>query len=266
MKHLVFFVFLVVNTQFVFTQEPVTLGEKFRFTSEILAEEREYWVYLPKEYNKKVGKKYPVLYLLDGDRNFISLVAINQNRQSKAFIIIAVLNTDRSRDFTPTNSLKRIKGYHPTSGGAEHFHRFLATEFRKHIDANYRTSGRNILLGHSFGGLFAMYSFLNHIESFDGYIALDPSLWWDNEALLKDYYQRWTTNNAGGKQLYIAQSGSKDSGDEMLKDPLSSFCHDLLKGQKRDGLNYKFEKFEHESHGNIVLPASLNAISFLLDE
>ncbi|MFV0521903.1 MAG: alpha/beta hydrolase-fold protein [Mangrovibacterium sp.] len=51
--------------------------------SVILNEDRAYWVYLPDGYKKDLNKSYPVLYLLDGDRNFYSLVAIEKSVEGK---------------------------------------------------------------------------------------------------------------------------------------------------------------------------------------
>lgn len=264
MRNVITILFILLCGVWAYAQEPVSIGAKHKLYSEILHEDREYWVHLPEEYAENEDKKYPVLYLLDGDRNFTSLVAIEQGRRRNPFIIVGVLNTDRGRDMTPSHSLEKKKGYHPNSGGAEKFHEFLTKELRKCVHEKYRTNGNNTLLGHSFGGLFTMFTFLNHNNSFDTYLALDPSFWWDNEYLLQEYNTHWDILESKGKTLYMAKSGSgNNKGDDKLKDSLTIFHEELEKRAKGLELKYKFEIFENETHGSMVLPASINAIKFM---
>ncbi len=84
--------------------------------SEILNEERKYWIYVPETKAGEKGKAYPVLYLLDGDSFFHSVVGFTRFFSSSKTsnlppcIVVAVLNTDRTRDFTPTCSAARRDG------------------------------------------------------------------------------------------------------------------------------------------------------------
>lgn len=99
-------------------------------------------------------------------------------------IVVAVLNTDRTRDFTPTCSAARRDGTicpydKPAGGGAEQFYRFLIEELRLEVENKVPANGTNFLVGHSYAGLFTLQTLSNHPESFDSYIAIDPSLWWD---------------------------------------------------------------------------------------
>ncbi len=92
----------------------VTIGEKFSVRFELLNEDRPYWVYLPASYETGGGlqQRYPVLYLLDGDINFHSATGVvqfmgngpNGNSQIPELIVVAISNTNRTRDLTPTHS------------------------------------------------------------------------------------------------------------------------------------------------------------------
>ena len=130
---------------------------------------------------------YPVVYLLDGDSFFHSLVGIRKTLASgrgkylPPCIIVGVLNTDRTRDFTPTASAAGRDGKIsidaiPQGGGSEAFSKFLTEELRPAIDSAYRTNGWNMLIGHSYAGLFTLNTFLRHTELFDTYLAVDPWL------------------------------------------------------------------------------------------
>src|ERR1700755_3624564 len=87
--------------------EKVSIGTIDKLKSKVLKEERKIWVYVPGglEYSLAEGKKYPVVYLLDGDAHFDSVVgmvhqlsSINGNTVCPEMIIVAITNTDRIRD------------------------------------------------------------------------------------------------------------------------------------------------------------------------
>ena len=119
-------------------QDSIYIGTRHTLFSEILNEERKYWIYVPETKAGEKGKAYPVLYLLDGDSFFHSVVGFTRFFSSSKTsnlppcIVVAVLNTDRTRDFTPTCSAARRDGTicpydKPAGGGAEQFHAFLKT-------------------------------------------------------------------------------------------------------------------------------------------
>ena len=170
------------------SQEDICIGKELVLYSTVLQEDRSYWIHLPEHYNMDTKQRYPVVYLLDGDSFFHSLVGIRKTLASgrgkylPPCIIVGVLNTDRTRDFTPTASAAGRDGKIsidaiPQGGGSEAFSKFLTEELRPAIDSAYRTNGWNMLIGHSYAGLFTLNTFLRHTELFDTYLAVDPSLW-----------------------------------------------------------------------------------------
>jgi predicted alpha/beta superfamily hydrolase len=98
------------------------------------------------------------------------------NEQLPEMIIVAVANTDRTRDLTPDKGNEK--------GGSAAFLHFLEQELLPHVDKHYRTLPYRILAGHSLAGLFAIESFLKQ-SAFNSYLAIDPGLWWDNGALVQ---------------------------------------------------------------------------------
>jgi hypothetical protein len=102
-------------------------------------------------------------------------------------IVIAVLNTDRNRDLTPsrdTTEVRMGRGADNHSGGGERFLSFLSDDLIPHIDSLYPTTPYRVFIGHSLGGLMVMQALVNHNRLFNGYIAIDPSMWWDRGRLL----------------------------------------------------------------------------------
>ncbi|MDW3645468.1 MAG: alpha/beta hydrolase-fold protein [Bacteroidia bacterium] len=181
-----------------FSQE-MTYGTQYQLSSEILGEDRTYWVYLPGSYNDpNWGKEsYPVIYVLDGKSAFFPLCGVVDfmgGRESVNFqipeVIVVGINTEkRDRDLTPNPTTKMPDGREAQteaqklmfarSGGGENFLRFLTDELFPKIESDYRTLPYRVYVGHSLGGLTSSYTLLKHPGIFDGYMAIDPSLWWD---------------------------------------------------------------------------------------
>ncbi|HEX3768979.1 MAG TPA: alpha/beta hydrolase-fold protein, partial [Puia sp.] len=170
----------------------LSIGTIDSLYSAILKEYRKIWIYIPDGHTRNKGLHYPVVYLLDGESHFYSVAGmiqqlseINGNTVCPQMVVIAILNTDRTRDLTPTHVLHGIYGRYETSGGAENFTGFIGKELMPYIEAHYPVAPYRTLIGHSFGGLFVINTLINHTDMFNAYIAIDPSLWWDNQKLMK---------------------------------------------------------------------------------
>jgi predicted alpha/beta superfamily hydrolase len=209
----------------------IRIGERFTLKSAILNEQRPYWVYLPASYHDKefAPLRYPVLYLLDGDTHFQSASGVVQfmgenilNAQIPELIIVAILNTHRARDLTPTHSTKGYDGKDTAtlahSGGGPLFLRFLKEELIPRVEGSYRTEPYRILVGHSLGGLFALDALLQAPPLFNAHIAIDPTAWWDNEYLLRSAQQIFKNGTAPKVSLYIALAN--DPPNNNFGDPL----------------------------------------------
>jgi len=243
-------------------QAPValTVGQRDSLTSEVLHEERKLEVYLPDGYDRG-DQRYPVIYLLDGDGHFHHITGIvafltQQGRMPPA-ILVAVPNTDRTRDLTPVTHTDSA-GEFPTAGGSQSFLRFFREELFPYIQARYRTQPFRVLIGHSFGGLLAIEALETHPEMFRGYIAISPSLWWDGMTHARraadDLRQRpnlraWvymTTGNEGGNMLAGAQQVA-----------------DAFQAASLPGLRWKFLHMPDESHGSIPHRSTYDGLEFI---
>lgn len=179
--------------------EPVVIGEAITVRSELLGEERRVLIHLPAGYHGSTDR-YPVLYLLDGGGHFHHVTGITRflapADRIPPMIVVGITNTDRDRDFKPAASVTRhteellpfggtITTDAPTAGGADRFLRFLVEELGPHIEARYRAADFRLLVGHSAGGLFALNALLTRPSAFDAVLAISPSLWWDDAALVR---------------------------------------------------------------------------------
>jgi predicted alpha/beta superfamily hydrolase len=247
--------------------------------SKILNETRKIWVYVPPGANSNTFAKlhYPVLYLLDGDQHFSSVMGmvqqlgeINGNQVCPDMIIVGILTPNRSRDLTPTNAPPD-----KTSGGGEKFTDFIKTELMPHIDSIYPTAPYKILIGHSYGGLMVMNTLINHPEMFNAYVAIDPSMWWDNRKLLNHASEVLKQKSYAGKWLYMGIANTMHPGMDTLqvrKDTSQFTKHiraililkDMLQSdEKTDGLKFAYKYYKDDSHLTVPLITEYDALHFL---
>lgn len=258
-------------------QEDIIIGEKYTIHSDIMNEDRTYLVYLPDSYKEPdYGKAYyPVIYVLDGETNFLTTVTIQKTFTRGMYntmpecIVVGVVNTNRTRDMTPSKAvwLYNDKELFADSGGSEYFTDFLTKELRPLIETTYRTNGYNMLVGHSFGGLFAMNTLVHHTNTFNAYIVLDPSLWWDNRKVYNEAKEIWSNTNFEQRSLYIAMANNKDKTDEEQKHSktIKEFCDSILYSAPENKLNVNWKFFESEDHGTILMPAIFDAFRTIFE-
>lgn len=255
------------------SQEDICIGKKHSLYSTVLQEERNYWVHLPDNYRRDTTQRYQVIYLLDGDAFFHSVVGISRTfttvkgRHLPPSIIVGVLNVDRTRDLTPTASAAGRDGKIapdavPQGGGSEPFSRFLTEELRSVIDNSYRTNGKNMLIGHSYSGLFTLNTFLQHTDLFDTYLAVDPSLWWDRGKLSEEAASLIAGKDFTGKSLYIGVASKKRT--DRVDIHLNKVNHLLKEVLPLAGNLRLFSKsFPEENHGTVAIPGIYDGIKQL---
>jgi predicted alpha/beta superfamily hydrolase len=192
-------------------QQPITIGTSFPIASAALKEQRTINVVLPPSYANSPNKRYPIVYLIDGgvDQDLLHVSGAAQlggiwGRSSEA-IIVGIETKDRRRELVgPTSDPELVKKY-PTAGDSASFRKFLRDEVKPLVESSYRTSGRDIVIGESLAGLFIVETYLNDPQLFDGYAAIDPSLWWDKEALSQTAGTK-IGEAQKGRALYLAMA------------------------------------------------------------
>jgi predicted alpha/beta superfamily hydrolase len=184
-----------------------------------LHQKRAIDVYLPKESKKDPARRYETIYVLDGDWNAKLVVQTVDFLQATGWmppvIVVSVPNffddkgvNSRDRDLTPTPQPNQ-----PGSGGAPQFIAFLKTELIPYVNQHYPSSGVNLIHGHSYGGLFLNYVIATAPALFDGYLMLDPAMWWDNKAVSTLLTEKLPSTPTQGKGIFIAgRTGSAFKG------------------------------------------------------
>jgi predicted alpha/beta superfamily hydrolase len=231
--------------------EPVVIGEKFQIESKVLAETRTYVIHTPDSYRN--GKDaYPVLVLLDAENNFAYSSAavhlLSASGRIPAMIVVGINNTDRTRDMTPSKPATTFGGtpWAGSAGGADKFLSFVADELLPTVDRNYRTRPYRVLIGHSLGGLFAVYALLNRPEVFKGYVITSPSLWWDDQALVKAAQPFFDAHKDLRADIYMSMA---DEGGQMLGGAWKLSA--VLEESKLPFLRWQFKRSPEEEHGTI---------------
>lgn len=259
----------------------LTVGTVDSLWSPTLKEQRPLLIYTPPSYGDTLHapRRYPVVYLLDGDAHFHSFsgiiqalgTGVNGTYAIPEMIIVALPNTDRTRDLTPTTSISTPTGVTDSalksSGGGDAFLRFLQRELIPHIDSTYRTLPYRVLVGHSFGGLIAIHALYTIPEAFNAYLAIDPSLWWDGTLLLKQASARLANPALAGRMLYLAQANTMPAdsatGSEHFVS-IARFDH-LVRRDAVKGLGYRFHYYGDDDHGSVPLIAEYDGLRFFFE-
>lgn len=226
-----------------------------------LNENRTLNIYLPEGYHQ--DSSYPVIYLFDGsaDEDFIHVAGLVQfynfpwvNVLPKS-IVVGIANVDRRRDFTFPTTIEKDKKDFPTTGGSEKFMRFIEKELQPYINQSFKTTGSNMLIGQSLGGLLATELLFKRPQLFSQYVIVSPSLWWDKESLLK--IKPAPLKN---KLIYIAVGKE----GEIMEDDAKAL-NELVKSKLTNG-TLQFEYISNKQHGNIFHQAVANAFEFFGDK
>jgi predicted alpha/beta superfamily hydrolase len=266
----------------------IVIGTIDTVHSSILNENRAIWIHVPGSAQNNIYSptRYPVIYLLDGDAHFDYVVGmmhqlsqINGNTICPEMIVVGIPNTDRTRDLTPTHMNPNARfdsNFVRTSGGGEKFISFIEKELIPHIDSLYPTASYRMLIGHSFGGLMVVYTLLNHSNLFNSYLAIDPSLWWDDQAILKQAQKNLDTEDLNGKRLYLAMANTLPNNEDTSQirtDTSLAKSHpvsileftDLLKDKSKNGLFSDWKYYDQDNHGSVPLIATYDALHFFFN-
>ena len=260
--------------------------------SKILNQQRIAWVYSPQKSIGETKQRFPVVFVLDAEANFHAVVNTIRSLQNEGkvpkLIVVGVgfinpgtidVNAERTRDYTPShvNSCPYLDPASvKASGGGKNFALFLEKELIPYINTKYPTTTSRILIGHSFGGLTAMNIFLNFNKLFDSYLAIDPSMWWDDHKLLNEIKTSLPNKDLPQNSLFIAvanSTGKRMNVSEIMKDnsEKSSLIKpsleltDHLKQNSQKKLNFNWQFYPDHDHGSVYQPAVYDGLKFILN-
>jgi hypothetical protein len=241
--------------------DPLVIGDTFTLESKVLGETRRINVYLPPGYTESAP--VPVLYMPDGGlaEDFLHVAGLVQvsvgNGTMRPFLLVGIENTQRRRDLTGPTENPENRKIAPQVGGSAAFRRFLREELMPQIRARYRTTGETAIVGESLAGLFVVETFLLEPDLFDTYIALDASLWWNDQKLLAGAAARLQAQPGLRKTLWFA---SADATPRNSAEPQR--LAEILRTSAPAGVHWHYEPMDEE-HSTIYHPAALKAFRML---
>lgn len=235
-------------------QRPSGTVKRFSLKSTVLGEDRVILVRTPVGYETN-KLRYPVLYMTDGDAHMghtaSTIEFLENNGRIPDLIVVGVTNTDRTRDLTPAKSMQKNAAgelQFPTAGGADNFLKFFETELIPEIEKEYRVQPYRILAGHSFGGLFAIHAMMTRPGLFNSYIAVSPSLQWENAEPLKRA-EEFLKNQKELRVTLYASIGNEPGGIGASFDQFK----EALSKTNIKGFEWQAERLDDEDHGSVVL-------------
>ncbi|MEP7014375.1 MAG: alpha/beta hydrolase-fold protein [Verrucomicrobiota bacterium] len=174
------------------------------FPSRVLRNRRDVLVYLPPGYRRLSSKRYPVLYLHDGQNVFDAKTAfagvewrVDETADRlidkglvEPLIVVAIANTgeDRIHEYAPTRGVIDAKAKKRSRGLARLYAQFLIEELKPYIDKKYRTKREaefTGLGGSSLGGLVTLAIGILFPHAFSRLMVMSPSIWWDDFAIFR---------------------------------------------------------------------------------
>ncbi|AUC77443.1 alpha/beta hydrolase-fold protein [Olleya sp. Bg11-27] len=247
--------------------------------SKILNQERELVIYIPESAKDPSRKReqYPVVYLLDGDYNFVPFIGMlkqysemNDTKILPEMIVVGIPNIDnnsRMMDFSPTTA-----GKPEQFGGGNKFLDFMQTELFPYIEQNFSGSQNRTIVGHSFGGLVVMNALTTNPEMFTNYLLIDGSLYFDNELFFNNSNYRLKDKDLKDKNLYIGIANTATYGsnlESIKKDTIRANKYvrhslkliDQIENMETD-LNMEWKYYGKDTHGSTAFLSQMDGFRF----
>jgi predicted alpha/beta superfamily hydrolase len=248
--------------------QQVVIGNIYEIESTILEETRSYSVYLPPSYGENLLKTYPVIYLMDGDYNFIYVSGLVEQlsaigRKIPEMIVIGLSDKSRAdyvNDCTPMD--KKLS----PEGRSDKFLEFLTAELKPRIDSLYLTSPCDFLVGQSLGGLFVINTLMSQPLSFQNYMAISPSLWWNDFDASKRVPDFFEAHENLERTLFLSLGNEKGMGVLGFANELdvSEFSDTFLKKTPM-GLDFVFHQYPNENHNSVGLISISDGLKWVFE-
>ncbi len=255
--------------------------EQFPLTSETNGVGYQIAVALPNSYVAS-ERSYPLLLLLDAHYSFLiarNIVDHLGERDDLPELVIAGIGYEgpvdrasasyrgnRTRDYTPTRVPTGGYGaeYQEHSGGGPSFLAFLGDELIPHLESRYRLTADRTLVGHSYGGLFAVSALLARPELFDRLIAVSPSLWYDDRVLFEREAQLAAGRRRLDARIYLGVGAREGSSRNDMVGDLERMAAQL-DARAYEGLAVRAEVLDGETHNSVFPRALSNGLRFVFE-
>ncbi len=234
------------------------------YRSRFLGTHHDVLVYLPPGYDDTEDRRYPVLYLHDGQNVFDGETAFIRGqewevdesaerliraRAMQPVIIVAVHNAGDARidEYTPSPDPGLSRG-----GNAINYGRFLVEELKPFIDREYRTwrAARNTGLGgSSLGGLVSLFLWNEYPHVFGRLAIMSPSLWWDRRVILRTLEQ---SNHPQRPKIWLDVGTCESDSPEVSVRDARLLKELLLRKGWREGHDLRYLEAQGDGHNELA--------------
>jgi uncharacterized protein len=245
-------------------------------------------VYLPKSYDPKDAKRYPVIYQLDGNYYGKTTAILMANFNCKGVVsneaIVVGIGyyydgwfDKRERDYIYAGSVIReaITGENRTNKGL-HFYYFLRNELIPYVDAHFKTDNRKFgrtLMGHSLGGYFTLFAMFydyyvmamdTNVDSplFTNFIAASPVVVneWRYLFILEEKLKRWGFGSFS-VSLFMATSDIEEKTTIKYFPVMANH----LQRWNLPGFRLKSQTLKKLQHPETAIPAYMSGLTFVFN-
>ena len=234
--------------------------DKFSIKSEILQETREIFVHLPENYDPDSKEGYPVLYMLDGEHDDGETAKRTARDYYKAkimpeVIVIGVYNIRRGIDFLPHFTSAELDGKRVFGNGGK-FLAFIQNELIPFASKKFKTNGRRLFAGHSWGGHFMAYTLSQEPELFDAYFITSPATGEHGDETFRDLKRVLKQDLDFPAFIYVSVGGSEKPDNLADYDRMTTLLKQHLPAQVK--LFHEInEGAVHQNNGDISLRTAL---------
>jgi len=240
--------------------------------SELTGKLHRFLIALPPSFEREPSRRYPVLYVLDGQWDFplVSTLSggLRFDQVMPEMLIVGLSwagdnpNYDalRSDDYLPT----RAKGRDGVEkgGGAAHFLSFLEKDVIPLMEREYRADPEHrVIAGASNGGLFALYALFEQPELFWGYVAISPNVGWDDQAILRQERAFHAAHPALDRRVWLS-SGSAEMPEYLGRE--TAFFKQFAASHYR-GIALEAYDVPGERHAGVKPEAFNRALRFIAE-
>lgn len=231
--------------------------------SRVFGADRRIVVRTPAGYEDTTASRYNVVYVIDGgpDQDFPHLAGLVQsaevNGTFEPFILVGIETVKRREEITPpvADAALYLAELNAKPGGSARFRSFIADEVKPWVEARYRTTGRDGVMGESLAGLFVVETLFKAPDLFDDFIAVSPSLWWEDIHYGRNAAAYLARMPIGERQLYLTLADEGYRHEEGVNHLVAA-----LKAKAPAGLQWLYvPQGDSETHASIYHGAALDA-------